>query len=76
MKSFKGQPDPLTEQRTERIPEESEPAVDCPLPPPEAERQADNSQRRKARGNLGTRDCILHQTASRLPVANQVFLGS
>ena len=30
----------------------------------------------KARGNLGPRDGILHQTASKLPVANQVFLGS
>ena len=34
------------------------------------------SQSRKARGKLGPRDGILHQTASRLPVANQVFLGS
>ena len=43
---------------------------------PEAERQAGGSQRQKVRGNLGPRDGILHQTASRLPVANQVFLGS
>ena len=35
-----------------------------------------NSQGWKARGNLGPRDSILYQTASRLPVANQVFLGS
>ena len=28
------------------------------------------------RGNLGPRDGILYQTVSRLPVANQVFLGS
>ena len=28
------------------------------------------------RGNLGPRDGIFHQTVSRLPVANQVFLGS
>ena len=28
------------------------------------------------RGNLGPRDGILYQTMSRLPVANQVFLGS
>ena len=28
------------------------------------------------RGKLGPRDGILYQTASRLPVANQVFLGS
>ena len=27
------------------------------------------------RGNLGPRDSILYQTASRLPVANQDFLG-
>ena len=42
----------------------------------EAERQAGNSQHWKARGNLGPRDSILHQIVSRLPVANQVFLGS
>ena len=30
----------------------------------------------KARGNLGPRNGILHQTVSRLPAANQVFLGS
>ena len=30
----------------------------------------------KARVNLGSRDGILHQTVSRLPVPNQVFLGS
>ena len=28
------------------------------------------------RGNLGPKDGILYLTASRLPVANQVFLGS
>ena len=50
--------------------------MDQPLPLPEAERQAGGSQRQKVRGNLGPRDGILHQTASRLPVANQVFLGS
>ena len=50
--------------------------MDWPLPPPEAERQAGGSQSWKARGNLGPRDGILYQTASRLPVANQVFLGS
>ena len=42
----------------------------------EAERQAGNSQSQKARGNHGPRDRILYQTVSRLPVANQVFLGS
>ena len=46
------------------------------LPTLEAERQAGDSQSRKARGNLGPRDGILHRTVSRLPVANQVFLGS
>ena len=36
-----------------------------------------NSRSRKARGccNLGPRDGIFHQTLSRLPVANHVFLG-
>ena len=48
--------------------------MDQPIPPPEAERQAGES--RKARGNLGPRDSILHQIVSRLPVANQVFLRS
>ena len=41
-----------------------------------AERQAGDSQSQKARGNLGPRDSILYQAVSRLPVANQVFLGS
>ena len=53
--------------------------MDQPLPPirlPEAERQAGGSQSWKARGNLCPRDGILHQTVSRLPVTNQVFLGS
>ena len=44
-------------------------------PPPGAERQAGNSQSWKTRGNLGPRNGILHQTARRLPVANQYFLG-
>ena len=43
--------------------------MDPSLPPPEAERQASDSQSQKAKGNLSPRD-------SRLPVANQVFLGS
>ena len=34
------------------------------------------SQSQKEKGKLGPRDGILYQTASRLPVANQVFLGS
>ena len=42
--------------------------------PPTPSRRQRGSQ--KARGNLGPRDSILHQTVSRLPVANQVFLGS
>ena len=50
--------------------------MDRPLHPLEAERQAGDSQSPKARGNLGPRDGILHQTVSRLPVTNQVFLGS
>ena len=50
--------------------------MDQPILLPEAERQAGDSQRRKARGNLGPRDGITHQTVSRLPVANQVFLRS
>ena len=45
-------------------------------PPPEAGRQAGDSQSQKARGKFSPRDCILYQTACRLPVANQVFLGS
>ena len=51
-------------------------AVDWPVPLLQAERQAGDSQSWKARGNLGPRDCILHQIVIRLPVANQVFLGS
>jgi len=35
-----------------------------------------DSQRRKARDNLGLRDSIHQQTVSRLPAAKQVFLGS
>ena len=45
-------------------------------PPPEAGMQVGNSQRWKARGKLSPRDGIPYQTASRLPVAYQVFLGS
>ena len=45
-------------------------------PSPRWSEQAGNSQSWKARGNLCHRDGILHQTVSRLPVANQVFLGS
>ena len=70
------QPGPLTEQRIEPMPKESHPAVEWPLPQPEAERQVGNSQSWKARGNLNPRDGILRQTMSRPSVANQVFLGS
>ena len=41
-------------------------------PPREAGRQ----QPEQERGKLSPRDGILYQTVSRLPVANQVFLGS
>ena len=47
-----------------------------PSLPPGVDRQVGDSQSQKAKGNLGPRDGILHQTVSRLPVANQVFLGS
>ena len=50
--------------------------MDRPIPPTKAERQAGDSQSWKARDNLGPRDGIIHQTVSRIPVANQVFLGS
>ena len=50
--------------------------MDQPIPLPEAERQAAKSQSQKARGNLRPRDGTLHLTVSRLPIANQVFLGS
>ena len=42
---------------------------------PEAERQAWDSQSQRARGKLGPRDGIFHHSVSRLPVANQIFLG-
>ena len=50
--------------------------MDQPLPPQEAERQVGDIQSWKAWGKFSPRDGNLHQTASRLPVANQVFLGS
>ena len=40
--------------------------MDWALHPLEAERQAGDSQSQEARGNLGPRDGILHQTVSRL----------
>ena len=42
----------------------------------EAERQGGESQSRRVRGNLCTRESILHQTVSMLPFAYQVFQGS
>ena len=45
-------------------------------PPAEVEKQAGESQSRRVRGNLRPREGILYQTARRLPVANQVCLGS
>ena len=45
-------------------------------PSPTGGREAGGWQPEPARGNLGPRDGILYQTASRLPVANQAFLGS
>ena len=50
--------------------------MDWPISLTEAERQAGDSQSQKARDGLDPRDEILHQMVSRLPVANQVFLGS
>ena len=50
--------------------------MDQPLPPQEAERQVGDIQSWKAWGKLSPRDGNLHQTESRLSVANQVFLGS
>ena len=45
-------------------------------PCPTGGRDAGGLQPEPERGNLSPRDSILYQTASRLPVANQVFLGS
>ena len=45
-------------------------------PSPTRGSQAAGRQPEPERGNLRPRDSILYQTASRLPVANQVFLGS
>ena len=50
--------------------------MDWPIPPLEAERQAGDSQSQEARGNLGPRDGILHQTVNRFLVINHVLLGS
>ena len=56
------------QRRASRLPTGSSPTS-------EAERQAGDSQSWKVRGNFGPRDGILHQSGSRLPVANHVFLG-
>ena len=45
-------------------------------PPQEAGRQAGRQQLEPERGKLSPRDGIPYQTSNRLPVANQVFLGS
>ena len=45
-------------------------------PSPAGGREAGGWQPEPEKGNLGPRDGILYQTASRIPVANQVFLGS
>ena len=45
-------------------------------PSPAGGREAGGLQPELERDNLGPRDGILYQIASRLPVANQVFLGS
>ena len=45
-------------------------------PSPAEGREAGGQQPEPERGKLSPRDGILHQTASRLPVANQAFLGS
>ena len=42
---------------------------------PAGGREADEHQQEPERGKLGPRDSIPYQTASRLPVANQVFVG-
>ena len=44
-------------------------------PSPAGGREAGWGQPEPERGNLGHREGILYQTASRLPVANQDFLG-
>ena len=47
--------------------------MDCPIP---RQRQRGRwATDRQERDNLGPRDGILYQTASRLPVANKDFLG-
>ena len=68
----------LTEQRIERIPKESNLVAVYGPSSLEAQRQMSDSQSWKARGccNLGPRDHIFHQTVSRVPVANHVFLGT
>ena len=45
-------------------------------PIPSWRQGAGGHQQEPERGKLSPRDGILHQTASRLPVANQAFLGS
>ena len=50
--------------------------MDWPIPcRRQGGREAGEQQPEPERSNLGLRDSILYQTASRLPVANQVLLG-
>ena len=44
-------------------------------PSPTGGREAGRGQSEPERGNLGPRDGIIYQTASRLSVVNQEFLG-
>ena len=71
-------PGMLTEQRIEQIPKDSKPAAIWGRPSLEAERQARDSQRQKARAccSPDPRHRIFHQTLNRLPFANHVFLES
>ena len=62
-------PGALKGHRTEKIPEESYLAADWPIPHQRQGGRRATARARKARD-------ILYQTASRLPVANRVFLGS
>ena len=73
-----GDPCPLLKQAIEQIPKENKLLTIYGLLSLEAERQVCNSQSQKARYcfNLGPKDHIFHQTVSRFPVANHVFLES
>ena len=78
-KGSNAQPDQLTEQRVERTPKESWPAAYRPLPSRWRQRGRRGTARAGRQGVtpiLSAETSVLHQTVSRLPVANQVFLGS